>query len=225
MHDDETTRAIDEAATIAAGAIVSTFAALAILFSLASAVAIGCSQSATAQADDVAGERRDEVAALLLARTCVSERGWRTETTDCRAIAEVARHRVDARGVSLEVAIRQLSPRLHIEGVVARPWILDLADAGNRPDGLRTTWTEPRCAVRRIAGHCPDDSVLPSRRDAWLATLDEARRIVAGELPSPCAERPSRWGSRADVARGRRSGHVWVPVDCGETRNRFGHWR
>lgn len=147
---------------------------------------------------------------LLLARSCVSERGWRTDTDDCAAIAEVVRDRMDRRDESFSSSIRALAPRLHGGTITDRLWLLDLDEDAHRPAGLGVSWTRPR-------------GELPSRREAWLATLDEARSILAGTRPSPCVERPRHWGSRADVARRRARGFRWVSVDCGNVVNLYGH--
>jgi len=153
----------------------------------------------------------DDPAVLLLARTCVSERGWRTETDDCAAIGAVARYQAGARGVTLAAALRALSPRLHGAPCrVSRGWLCGLDHSGERPAGLRAPWERPRAGGR------------PSRRDAWLATLNAARGIVAGTVPSPCAGEPHAWGSELDLRRRRLAGYGWRAVDCGATVNRFG---
>lgn len=146
-------------------------------------------------------------AALLLARTCVSERGWHTETDDCGAIHAVATRRSEMRGVTLARALVELSPRLHGEGPIPRPWLRHLMPDGRRPrEWRRASWER----------HRPE----------WLATLEEARALVAGTRPSPCAEPPSSWGSRSDVAihLARDPSLRWVDVDCGNTRNRTGRY-
>lgn len=154
---------------------------------------------------------QDDGAALLLARTCVSERGWRTETDDCAAIGAVARYQARARGVSLAGALRALSPRLHGSPCsVSRTWLCTLDPDGGRPAGLGAPWARVVASLGR------------SRRDAWLATLAEARAIVAGTVPDPCAAEVRAWGSEADVRRRRLAGYGWRDVDCGDTRNRFG---
>lgn len=155
-------------------------------------------------------EAQHEPDELLLARSCVSERGWRTETDDCAAIAEVVRARMERRGETFATAIRALAPRLHGGTIDDRLWLLDLDEDAHRPRGLGATWDRERTGG------------LSSRRDAWLATLAEARAILAGEVPSPCVERPEHWGSRADVARRRARGFRWRTVDCGETANLYG---
>lgn len=235
MQDDEARLAttLDELAAFVVAAVAGTAIAACLVILLG----LGCVEaSAAAQSDDV-GDDGVEGAALLLARTCVHERNWRVSSNDCRAIAEVARWRADAQSVPLDIAIRQLSPRLHIFGEIDRPWILDLDVDAHRPRHLGSAlWAYPEeCAENPTARGCrPVDCVeddpriscdLLERRPLWLATLDEARAIIRGDIGSPCVERPSRWGSITDITRGRRRGGRWVRVDCGETVNRFGHWR
>ena len=161
-----------------------------------------------------AGHSQDDPTALLLARTCVSERGWRLETNDCYAIAEVARYRAEVRGGTIADALRALSPRLHgSEPLRSRPWLRDLDRDAHRPAGLGAPWLRP----------LPGDAYNGlSRRDVWLWTVQDADAILGGDRPSPCAERPRAWGSAADLARRRAAGYRWIPIDCGDTVNYFG---
>lgn len=165
------------------------------------------------------GQAPDDDPAVLLARTCVSERSWSTSTHDCRAIGEVVGERIrrvyphlPARS-AWRSAIRDLSPTLHGTGTLARPWLRELDPSGARP----ASWPGGRWSC---SGDCPVE-----RRADWLATLDEARRIVEGEVPPVCERPPVSWGSRADVrARERLRRARWVAVDCGPTVNLFGGW-
>jgi hypothetical protein len=171
--------------------------ALAVLVALASIV-LGCVELAAAQRDD---------AGLMLARTCVSERGWAVESDDCGAIYAVALRRVEVRGGTLAAALRALSPTLHGEGELRRPWLRHLGRDGRRPRGWRAASWE-------------------RHRPLWLATLAEADALVAGERSHRCAELPSAWGSSAHVADrlARDPSLRWVDVDCGTTRNRVGRY-
>lgn len=155
---------------------------------------------------------------VMLARTCVSERGWRADTDDCAAIYEVAADRV-ARGVSesIEGALRALSRRLHgTPCSVSRSWLCDLDEDGHRPRGMRVPW-------ERSLGHG-----LGSRQAIWFFTLGEATLLVGGlslptREPGPvCAEPPRAWGSDEDLRRRRLAGYRWVEIDCGNTINHFG---
>ena len=144
--------------------------------------------------------------AVMLARTCVSERGWSVDTDDCAAIADVVRARMERREQPFRSALRALAPRLHGGTIVRRLWLLDLDDDAHRP--------------RRWPG-LPWDGV---HRDAWTATLAEATAILAGERVSPCMERPAHWGSVADLTRRRAAGYRWRDARCPGAvfRNRFG---
>ena len=183
---------------------------------LAGAYALTCVMCAASQAEPDP--------ALLLARTCVSERGWALSTTDCRAIGEIVEgraarlERATSRAAAWRVAIRSLSPSLHGEVPIRRPWLRALDASGARPAG----WPGGRWS-------CPSGAECPvERRADWLATLDEARAIYAGTAPRVCAEPPLAWGSDSDLRRrlplARRRGLTWHEVDCGESRNHFGRW-
>lgn len=155
-----------------------------------------------------AGAQRDaDDPGLLLARTCVSERSWAVDTDDCAAIHAVAARRVEVRGGTLAEALRVLSPTLHGEGELRRPWIRHLERDGRRPRAWRrASWAR--------------------HRPLWLATLAEADALVAGERTHRCAEMPSSWGSRVDVrvALARDPSLRWVEITCGTTANLFGRW-
>jgi len=150
--------------------------------------------------------------ALMLARSCVSERSWRTDTADCGAIASVVVRRMASHGQTFADAIRSLAPRLHGGTITARPWLLELDRSLERPRHLgRARWEGMRL-------------------DAWIATLAEADAIIeainAGTYAGPCAGPVAAWGSADDLRRRERlSGRHWVEVRCGDTSNHFGGWR
>lgn len=152
---------------------------------------------------------------VLLGRTFVSERGWRTETDDAQAIWEVVLVRMEAHDETVREAVCALSERLH-GGTVSRSWLQHLRADGSRPAGLRATWETPR--------RTRDGTVLPSRREAWLATLAQAAALIADGALAPriCERPPVTWGSHADVAWRRRTGHTFTEIDCGRTVNLFG---
>lgn len=178
-------------------------------------------------------ERPDPV--VMLARTCVSERGWRIDTNDCSAIGEVVAERVARVYAHLSqrdawvAALRDLSPRLHGDAPIAREWIRELGPASRRPPSWPGgRWTRP-------AWCGPDDDERPcdvARRDDWTATLAEAQDVYAGTSHGPdgspgpvCVRPPVAWGSEADVRARERLGRArWVEVDCGATVNRYGGW-
>ena len=136
----------------------------------------------------------------LLLRTCISERGFRTDVDDCAVVHEVVRSRMERRGGSFAENIRALAPRLHGGTITDRRWLLDLDVDCHRPRGLGATWTSPR----------GDE---PSREEACLVTVAEVRALLAG-APPLCTERPAHWGSRADVARRLASGFRWRDAEC-----------
>lgn len=168
-------------------------------------------------------ELRDVPTHVLLARTCVSERGWRAETDDCAAIYEVVAEHARAHGMSTRSAICDLSPRLHGADVeLDRPWLRDLHEDGRRPRGLRVAWERPRCRGARVRGECPEELAETPRREVWLATVAEAAALLAGGVEPVCASPPRAWGSDADLRRRREQGFGWREVECGETANHFG---
>lgn len=158
---------------------------------------------------DCPSELRHTETEVLLARTCVSERGWRTETDDCAAIYEIALARAAVSGDTLRDAICDLSPHLH-GGTVTRAWLQDLDADGGRPSGLHVPWERLR------------HGGLISRREAWMVTVDEARELVDGVRGRVCEGEVRAWGSDADLVRRRLAGLRWVEVECGETFNHFG---
>jgi hypothetical protein len=143
--------------------------------------------------------------ALMLARTCVSERGWRVDTNDCAAIYEVALNRATSRGIPLARAMRELSPRLHGAGPMARLWLRGLEANGRRP------WAWPAASWAR-------------HRPMWLATYDEALELVAGAREPVCERPPVSWGAPWIVDARERRGGRWEAVACGETLNSYGRW-
>lgn len=158
---------------------------------------------------DCPSELRHTETEVLLARTCVSERGWRIETDDCAAIYEVALARAAVSGDSLRDAICDLSPHLH-GGVVTRAWLQDLRSDGERPRGLGAPWERLR------------HGGLISRREAWMVTVEEARELIGGFRGRVCELEVRAWGSDADLRRRRLAGLRWVEVECGDTFNHFG---
>lgn len=155
----------------------------------------------------VVASAQHEDAGLLLARTCVSERGWAVDTDDCSAIYAVALRRVEVRGGTIASALRALSPTLHGDGTVPRDWLQHLERDGRRPRGWRAASWE-------------------RHRPLWLQTLDEADALLAGERTHRCVELPTSWGSRTDVRVHLAADPTlrWVDVECGNTRNRVGRY-
>lgn len=172
-----------------------TAAGIVILGLLVSAVALrGCVGEAEAQREP------DHV---VLARLTVHEAGW-DSPADASLIHDVLAGIVERDGVSYARAAELASPRL-ARCAVRRRWVCGLAEDGRRPAGWRgASWD--------------------AHRPRWMALLEHARRVVAGEVESPCAEPPRVWGApwfvRDRVARGSR----WVDARCTGTANVGGRW-
>lgn len=172
-------RAIGRALGVHHGTVGRAIAAVAV------ALVVMTASGARAQSDET-----------LLLRTCISERGFRTDVDDCVVVAEVVRARMERRGETFGDALRALAPRLHGGCRVSRPWLCDLDVDCHRPAG----WPRSASWARRQA--------------ACEATVAEVRAILAGERVSPCTERPAHWGSRSDVARRVAAGFRWRDAAC-----------
>lgn len=147
--------------------------------------------------------------ALLLARICVSEAGFRAhETGDCGAIAYTLLGTVAERGVSLRAAARAHSPR----ATGARPtsdarlaWVAQLNESGLRP------------AAWPAAPHAP----WSAYRARWAEVLERSRELVTWSLEdherdSMCDAPPVTWAARWHTpSPGLRA------IDCGDTANLF----
>lgn len=158
------------------------------------AIGLGCERLASAQREP------DHV---VLARLTVHEAGW-ASPADASLIHDVLSGIVERDGVSYARAAELAAPRL-ARCAVRRRWVCGLAEDGRRPAGWRgASWD--------------------AHRPRWLAILEHARRVVAGEVESPCAEPPRVWGSREDVRRGRARGARWVDARCAGTANVGGRW-
>lgn len=138
---------------------------------------------------------------VLLARSCISERGFRVNTDDCAAIYLVAQARMERRGETFREAIVALAPRLHHGRISARLWLLDISADCHRPRGIGATWDRPR----------GDE---PSRREACEATMAEATALLDGTRALVCSAPPTAWGSTQDLARRRAAGYRWRAAVC-----------
>jgi hypothetical protein len=146
-----------------------------------------------------------------LARICVSEAGFQTDTNDCAAIHQVLDRR--KRSGSLLRIMRLYSSR---------------AFDRTRDDSRRwVSWLHlGRRAPRGWPARTPSGARHPEWlhfRPLWRNVLEHAANILRGEVGDPCQQRPDHWGSRygIDLERARRAG--WEEVDCGPTSNAF--WR
>lgn len=172
--------------------------------------------------------------ALALARICRHEAGfpprrgrgaraWWDHGDDCPAIyaviervrASIARHRgtpVTVPEAVYEYSRGRVFDRTRTDPACDVAW---LDEAGNQPSCWRAgvAWS--------------------ARREAWLAILEHARAVLAGQVQHRCASPPLHWGcgrfpaghERAgqwrcrDHERAARAG--WVELACGRTDNVF----
>lgn len=144
-----------------------------------------------------------------LARLCVSEAGWNMDVGDCPAIYAAIKNRAAVRGISWTAQARAYSGRVYDRTRTGRRrWIAWLSPTLDRPRG----W--PDAAVRWERG-----------AELWRARLEEAAKIIAGELAAPCADTVEHWGCRygVDLRRARRAlaEGRWSVAECGETLNTF----
>ena len=121
-------------------------------------------------------------------------------------IARRARRLRRTRGWRAQTVLRMIANRALVTPRTDRQrWIHALTLDGARPVGW-STWTSAAWEGRRSGG--------------WQAAIEEARALVRGDLPDPCAGPSELWGSRthpvdtAALSRNIFTG-VWVLVDCG----------
>lgn len=145
---------------------------------------------------------------LDLARAVVHEAGFDATPDEVAAMHAVAVARCAG-------SMRCQMPRF-FAGRTTRAWAQWLRRDATRP------WGWPEFVTRqgrrdpsrvRLVAHAP----WSHYRDRWLALLEVADRVVAGELAASCS--PEAWGGAVDRARARRL--RLVEIDCGETRNAF----
>ena len=127
--------------------------------------------------------------ALLLARICVSEAGWRThESGDCGAIAYAITATSTERAISFRAAARAHSPR---------------ATGARETSDTRLSWV---AGLRRDGGEpaawpAPPHAPWAAYRERWLEVLDRARELVTWSLEdheadSMCEVAPVTWAAR-----------------------------
>lgn len=141
-----------------------------------------------------------DLAALLLARTCLREAGWQI-TDDCAAIHVIVQKRADLESHTYyeQMIARYSRPQ------ASRPWIDELGFSASRP----ASWP---MGLRWEGTH----------QSAWLELLSHARAIVSGDVVSSCAELADHWGDRRGD-RKRALSNGWRLIACGQTRNDFWH--
>jgi len=134
-------------------------------------------------------------AALLLARTCVKEAGWKI-TDDCAAIHAVVQKRAD---MESHTYYEQMLER-YSKIAANRAWLEELDAQGNKP----SSW--------------PNTVDWEKHRGKWLSMLAHATEIVDGRVRAACD--PDHWGdSRGDHERAVRAG--WTQIPCGQAMNEF----
>lgn len=172
--------------------------------------------------------------ALALARICRHEAGfpprrgrgaraWWDHGDDCPAIYAVIERVRASLAWHREVHVT-VAEAVH---AYSRGRVYDRTrtDASCDVAWLDEAGTEPQC----WRGDVP----WSHRREAWLATVEHARAIVAGQITHRCAAPPLHWGCGRfppghvregewrcrDHERAARAG--WVEVSCGRTDNAF----
>jgi len=145
------------------------------------------------------GQRFDPV--LDLARGAVHEAGFDVTEDEIAAIWAVARLRHPRAHSPVRVQMRRF-----FSGRTRRSFLLGLG----RNDRMPVGW--------------PSSAVWANYSDRWLAVLNIAERVVAGEISHRCEFEPVGWGGpRVDRHYLERVGRDrWV--NCGETRNVFFTW-
>jgi hypothetical protein len=136
---------------------------------------------------------------LLLAQAMVLEADW-ISATDHAAIAHVLMRESKRAGVPLPSHIRRYVAGFKIK-LPRNLMIRSLTAEGWEPEG----W--------------PQNLSWPKHQVWWWATIERAKRALAGTLPDPCRGRADHWGGDMDLGRAERAG--WVRVDCGDTANTF----
>jgi len=155
---------------------------------------------------------RYSVEAHALGRVCISERDWEVQTSDCAMFNAVFEEQAARRGETFLQRVYRYSSHSHPgQERAERPWVRYLRLDARRPP----MW--PRSV--RWAQDRPDGT---NARQAWLETLEEARRLRDGLEPNPCAEPVFHWGGPVvdahRIAEGKRR-RIWHQVDCGDTLN------
>lgn len=153
--------------------------------------------------------------ALVLARICAHEAGWSAhESGDCAAIATVLLRLAEDRGWTFRAAAYAYSGRA-LRGETSRRYYAELDEHGTQP----ASWPGHRWVTRGDIVVAEPGPSWSRFRPRWLALLDHARAVLAGEVVDACADPPDDWGGRVDRRRAARLG--LVEVDCGETHNDF----
>lgn len=151
---------------------------------------------------DLPGLRRLQ---LALARICVSEAGFQTQSNDCTLIYHVLRGRSRTGELTMGIMRAYAGMAFNENRTDSRRWILHLNHAFEEPREWSETVTIPWSA----------------RRAGFIDVYHHAGMLVRTRPTStPCGVRVSHWGARGF----RREQHLrqgWRLVRCGNTHNDF----
>lgn len=147
--------------------------------------------------------------AWSVAKVCVNEAGFRTDTNDCEAIYSVLSWQADRRNISLDRMARIYSKSVFNPDREHRGWV----------PNLRKDLEQPRSWPSTADWY----GVSQSR---WKHRLDSVQGYIDNDSPGPCEKPVFHWGTenhpvdRERIQRGIARGY-WHPVDCGPTLNTF----
>lgn len=157
-------------------------------------------------------------APVILARIGWSEAGIDVDPRELAAIAAVLRSRAAIIGTDLPGAACAYSRRVFDPARTdRRRWLADLDALGSEPTGWSDSYVVCRGTVCDVRRRPPWSSF----RTRWLALVDVARRVLAGDIDHGCEEDPGWWGAPygGDLERARRMG--LRRLDCGGLRNAY----
>lgn len=178
------------------------------------ALVLGAASAAHAQCPRHLGEP------VILARITWSEAGIDADPREAAALAAVLRDRARVIGTDFAGAACAYSSRVFDpQRTDRRRWLAHLDARGAEPDG----WTEPYTTCSTRTDLCTVHERPPWRafRARWLALVEVARRVLAGEVEHGCEEDPGWWGAPygEDMERARRMG--LRRLECDGVRNAY----
>lgn len=155
---------------------------------------------------------------VILARITWSEAGIDADPREAAALAAVLRDRARVIGTDFAGAACAYSSRVFDPTRTdRRRWLAHLDARGREPEG----WTDPYTTCRGGTCTVHERPPWPSFRPRWLALVELARRVLAGEVEHGCEEDPGWWGAPygGDLERARRMG--LRRLECGDLRNAY----